>query len=143
MGIIYRSALINDSPEIARLSSQLGYPVETNQVIERLSNILNYEDNYVYVAELNEKLVGWVHAHGRYLIESPICVEIGGLIVDSDHRGQSIGKTLMKNCEEWASVLGFREIRVRSGGTRISAHKFYAQIGYENIKSQQVFNKKF
>lgn len=141
MEIIYRIASINDSSEIANLSSQLGYSVEKNQVIERLSKILDQKDNVVLVAELTDKLIGWIHAHGRYLIESPPYIEIGGLIVDCNFRGLKIGKNLVKKCEEWSKLSGFKEIRVRTNETRLEALEFYSKMGFENTKSQQVFKK--
>ncbi|MGM0834689.1 MAG: GNAT family N-acetyltransferase [Bacillota bacterium] len=142
MEIIYRIASTNDSLEIARLSSQLGYSVEKDQVIERLNKILGQKDNVVFVAELTDKLIGWIHAHGRYLIESPPYIEIGGLIVDSNFRGRKIGKNLVEKCEEWSKLSGFKEIRVRTNETRLETLKFYANIGFENTKSQNVFKKK-
>ncbi|MEH7452412.1 hypothetical protein [Gottfriedia acidiceleris] len=58
MDIKYRIASIKDSSEIARLSGQLGYNVEKNQVIERLNTILNQKDHVVIVAEIEDKLIG-------------------------------------------------------------------------------------
>jgi N-acetylglutamate synthase-like GNAT family acetyltransferase len=141
MEVIYRKASTNDSSEIARLSSQLGYPVEKDQVTERLSKILVQEDHVVFVAEITGKLIGWVHAHGVYLIESHPYTEIGGLIVDSNFRGLNIGKNLVSYCEEWSKLSGFEEIRVRTNEKRLETIKFYAKIGFENIKSQRVFKK--
>ncbi|WP_129690966.1 GNAT family N-acetyltransferase [Gottfriedia acidiceleris] len=141
MDIRYRIASTNDSSEIARLSGQLGYNVEKNQVIERLNKILEQKDNVVIVAEIEGKLIGWIHAHGRYLIESPPYIEIGGLIVDSTYRGLKIGKILVERCEEWSKLSGFKEIRVRTNETRLETLVFYKKIGFENTKSQKVFKK--
>ncbi|MFB7139816.1 GNAT family N-acetyltransferase [Gottfriedia sp. NPDC056225] len=141
MEIIYRIASKNDSAEIARLSCQLGYNVQKNQVIERLDKILEQEDHVVIVAEFEGKLIGWIHAHGRYLIESPPYIEIGGLIVDSNYRGQKIGKFLVERCEEWSKSLGYKEIRVRTNETRLETLIFYKKIGFENTKLQKVFKK--
>lgn len=141
MDIRYRIASTTDSSEIARLSGQLGYNVEKNQVIERLNKIVDQKDHVVFVAEIEGKLIGWIHAHGRYLIESPPYVEIGGLIVDSTFRGQKIGKFLVERCEEWSKLLGFKEIRVRANETRLETLIFYKKIGFENTKAQKVFKK--
>lgn len=141
MDILYRIASTNDCSEIARLSGQLGYRVEKIQVVERLNKILNLKDNVVIVAEIEGKLIGWIHAHGRYLIESPPYIEIGGLIVDSTYREQKIGKNLVEKCEEWSRISGFKEIRVRTNETRLETLIFYKKIGFENIKSQKVFKK--
>ncbi|MGG2027862.1 GNAT family N-acetyltransferase [Gottfriedia sp. S16(2024)] len=141
MDIRYRIASTTDSSEIARLSGQLGYNVEKNQVIERLNKIVDQKDHVVFVAEIEGKLIGWIHAHGRYLIESPPYVEIGVLIVDSTYRGQKIGKFLVERCEEWSQLLGFKEIRVRTNETRVETLIFYKKIGFENTKAQKVFKK--
>lgn len=141
MNVIYREADSRDSVGIARLSGQLGYPSNVDEIERRLRFITGCQDNVVYAAEIDGELVGWVHAHGRYLIESEPFIEIGGLVVDGEHRGAGIGKRLMNMCEEWAQASGFREMRVRSGGSRVEAHQFYRRIGYENIKMQQVFRK--
>lgn len=141
LNVIYREAEFKDSFEIARLSGQLGYPADAGEIESRLRTIIGSKDNAVYAAESGGKLVGWVHAHGRYLIESAPFIEIGGLVVDSEHRGEGIGRRLMAMCEDWAKASGFREMRVRSGGSRQEAHRFYSRIGYENIKMQQVFRK--
>ncbi|PGM53306.1 GNAT family N-acetyltransferase [Bacillus sp. AFS053548] len=141
MDIEYRIASTNDSSEIARLSGQLGYNVEEDPVIERLTKILGQEDQVVIVAEIEGKLIGWIHAHGRYLIESPPYVEIGGLIVDSTYRGKKIGKILVERCEEWSKLSRFKEIRVRTNETRLETIIFYEKIGFQNTKSQKVFKK--
>ncbi|PGL71167.1 GNAT family N-acetyltransferase [Bacillus sp. AFS055030] len=141
MDIRYRVATTNDSLEIARLSGQFGYNVEKNQVFERLIKIIDQKDHVVLVAEFEGNLIGWIHAHGRYLIESPPYVEIGGLVVDSTYRGQKIGKMLVKRCEEWSKLSGFKEIRVRTNEIRVDTLIFYKKIGFENTKSQKVFKK--
>lgn len=138
----YREAVVGDGPEIARLSGQLGYPAESEAITDRLDRILTWADNAVFVSEADDKLAGWVHVHGRYLIESPPFAEIGGLVVDDEYRGQGIGKELMRRVEEWARAAGFAEMRVRSGGSRAGAHRFYERIGYDNFKMQQVFRKR-
>ncbi|AET61064.1 GCN5-related N-acetyltransferase [Paenibacillus terrae HPL-003] len=141
MQIAYREATIADSPEIARLAGQLGYPADVGTISSRLSKLLTANDHIVYVSDMNDRLAGWIHAHERFYISVPACIEIAGLVVDQDQRGNRIGTTLMQYCEDWANARGFREIRLRSGGMRAEAHSFYLHIGYENIKMQQAFRK--
>jgi GNAT superfamily N-acetyltransferase len=106
----------------------LRYPVETSQIVERLQYISVRTDHVVYVAESNQKLIGWIHAHVRFLIESSPFVEIGGLVVDSANRGEGIGKQLVKTCEQWAAKSGFTKIRVRTNQTRSDAVHFYTRL---------------
>ncbi|WP_127484435.1 GNAT family N-acetyltransferase [Paenibacillus ehimensis] len=62
MDMLYRRAVLQDSPEIARLSGQLGYPAKAEQIEERLASILNAADHVVIVAEAQSELVGFKHA---------------------------------------------------------------------------------
>lgn len=140
--MIIRIAETFDALDIAKLSNQLGYPAAEDQLLQRLTNLLLDDDNAVFVMELEGKVIGWVHVHGRHLIESPDFAEIGGLVVDHAHKRKGIGEKLMRQCEEWARAKGYGLIRVRSGGQRKEAHEFYNRIGYTNVKSQQVFNRK-
>ena len=141
--MIIREAKFADAKELARLSLQHGYEVSEGNVLKHLEKIQSYEDHAVYVGEVNsDELVGWVHVHGRYMIGVHPFAEIGGLVVDEQHRRKGYGEQLMRKCEEWAKVMGFEEVRLRSGGQRKGAHEFYRRIGYENVKWQEVFSLK-
>lgn len=141
--MLIRNAQITDSVEIARLSSQLGYEALVTEVLKRLEKLLANDDNAVYVMEENNgQITGWVHVHGRHLIEAQSFAEIGGLVVDENHRRKGIGEQLMRKCEEWARITGYQEVRLRSGGHRKDAHEFYKRIGYNNVKWQEVFSLK-
>ena len=48
---------------------------------------------------------------------------------------------LMEHVEEWAKTQGCFIIRLSSSSTRTGAHRFYEQLGYENIKTQYSFIK--
>jgi len=139
--MIVREARLTDTPGISALCSQLGYEVSHDEVLKRLEKLTQHDDHAVYVvAKENDHIAGWVHIHGRYLIESAPFAEIGGLVVDQGARRQGIGERLMRKCEEWAKAKGFPQVRVRSGGHRKEAHEFYKRIGYSNVKWQEVFN---
>ncbi|WP_256718899.1 GNAT family N-acetyltransferase [Paenibacillus sp. FSL R10-2796] len=139
--ILIRTASISDIQEIARLSSQLGYPLNIEQLGERLQEIGTHKDHTVYVAESNHQLVGWIHATVRILLESPSFIEIGGLVVDQTCRGEGIGRQLVETCERWAIQTGFSKIRVRTNQTREDAVQFYNHIGFSQKKSQHVLDK--
>ncbi|WP_440111700.1 GNAT family N-acetyltransferase [Paenibacillus sp. QZ-Y1] len=141
MMIHCRAAMLEDGEVISQLSHQLGYTSTTAEIIERLNLLSPLTDHYVCVAEHDSVIVGWGHVQGRHSIESASFAEIGGLVVDEHHRGAGIGKKIMNDCEEWARAKGFNKIRVRSNGKRESAHQFYMAIGYEEMKSQKVFDK--
>ncbi|WNB91057.1 GNAT family N-acetyltransferase [Bacillus sp. NEB1478] len=137
-----RLANYEDTKELARLCAELDYEASKEQVETRMGWILQDSDHAIFVFEKEESgLAGWAHVFGKHLIES-VYAEIGGLVVDQNCRRQKIGEKLMRKCEDWTKERGYTELRLRSGGHRKEAHDFYKQIGYENIKSQQVFSLK-
>ncbi|OMD42146.1 GNAT family N-acetyltransferase [Paenibacillus odorifer] len=142
MNILIRTATIDDTQEIARLSSELGYPLNIEQLEERIPEISNRKDHVIYVAESDRQLIGWIHASVRLLIESPPFVEIGGLVVDQQHRGVGTGKQLVEACERWAAQIGVNKLRVRTNQTREDAVRFYTRIGFSQKKAQFVLDKK-
>ena len=136
-----RPARMKDVKEITRLCLQLGNQVSSDQVEERLEKINKDCDSIIFLYEIDESICGWVHVFGKCIIQMEFA-EIGGLVVDTQHRGKGIGKMLMGKAEEWAMEKGYPEVRLRSGGHRKEAHDFYKSIGYENVKWQEVFSRK-
>lgn len=136
-----RTARISDAADIARLTVQLGYDVDATTVAARLSRILARRDQRFMVAELDDRLVGWVHTIVWEFVETGPFVILGGLVVDRSLRRKGIGRTLVIKAEEWAVEQGCSVVRLWSSVARTEAHRFYEQLGYSNIKSQYSFVK--
>ncbi len=99
-------------------------------------------DDAVWVAETAEaRVIGWVHVSVRRLVESDPEAEIGGLIVDEEHRGSGAGRLLMERAEQWARAKGLPSVYLRSNVVRQAAHAFYRKLGYQVVKTQHAFRK--
>jgi N-acetylglutamate synthase-like GNAT family acetyltransferase len=136
-----RIADANDSKQITRLCIQLGYETTVEEVKNRLRRAFNDDYCEVYVAEIDGKISGWLQVALKETIESGEYVEITGLVVDKDARGKGIGRSLVKQAEEWAKKAGQRKIRVRTNVIRKEAPHFYRALGFQEIKKQSVFSK--
>ena len=137
-----RSATLLDAHRLAALCGQLGYPSAPEEVQERLGQIQQDEDQAVFVAEkVGGQVMGWVHVFGRQLLVVDRHAELGGLVIDEGHRGRGVGGLLMEQAEDWARARGCEALYVRSNVVREDAHRFYEGIGYELIKTSQVFLK--
>jgi GNAT superfamily N-acetyltransferase len=136
-----RAARMSDAAAICELTAQLGYDVAASAVTERLSRILSRSDQQFLVAELDGRPVGWIHLLSSEYIESGPSVSIGGLVVDSNHRRNGIGRILMHRAEVWARERGCPIVRLRSSSTRDAAHRFYEHLGYVHVKTQYSFVK--
>ena len=136
-----RAARAADAPEIARLTSQLGYEVSIADVTERMTRILSRPGDLLVVAEDDGHVVGWAHGAIWDHIETGAFVRIGGLVVDDTHRRQGIGRALMAHVEDWARRQGSPVVRLWSSAARTASHEFYERLGYRNIKTQHSFVK--
>jgi len=138
-----RSASLADTPEIARLASQLGYPATAGEILARLEALLARPNHFIAVAAAEEKpgLRGWIAAEERHLLIASDRVEIMGLVVDRAARRQGVGQILVAEVERWAVTRGVGEVVVRSNILRPESHPFYEQLGYHREKSQHVYLK--
>lgn len=139
--MIIRIANEGDAEHIANLCVQLGYKTSKDEVKLRLRNAFDDKHNVIYVAEVDQKVLGWLEVAVRQTIESGEYAEITGLIVDKADRGKGIGRGLVKEAEEWARKMGQRTIRVRTNVIRKEAPLFYHALGLKEIKKQSVFSK--
>jgi GNAT superfamily N-acetyltransferase len=136
-----RKATAADAAAIARLSGQLGYPVEPDAMAERLKRVLRREEHVVFVADATE-VAGWIHAAEQEILEYGKLCEVWGLVVADGYRGKSVGRRLVEAVERWARDRGLAEIHVRSNVVRPESHPFYERLGFERYKTQHAYRKR-
>jgi GNAT superfamily N-acetyltransferase len=138
---IIRRASLEDAEQIARLSTQLGYPCTTEETRRRLATIQGHADHVVLVSEYDGSVIAWIHllAHPSLVADTP--AEVAGLVVDESYRGHGVGQSLMAAAEQWAREQGCGSVRLRSNVKRSRAHIFYQRLGYELWKSSHAFRK--
>jgi len=137
-----RPATTADAEAIAILSHQLGYPVSTIAVEQRLHQILSNNSHIIYVAAGSDnRAIAWIHACACHSLLADFHVEIGGLVVAESDRGTGIGRKLLYQVESWAKTRGCQSLLVRSNIVRPAAHRFYQKCGYSQVKTSLVFHK--
>jgi GNAT superfamily N-acetyltransferase len=140
MHFVIREAGSVDVTQLTLLSCQLGYVIDDEQTKTNLQHILEKKDGKVFVATLDQQVIGWTHIAARVSLESGMFYELMGLVVDEQFRGQGAGTQLAKYAVEWAMAQGAARIRVRSNIKRTDAHRFYERLGFTLIKEQKVFS---
>jgi GNAT superfamily N-acetyltransferase len=135
-----RNFEIEDVCEIARLTTQLGYPTSIEKSLPRLQRLQSNPDHRLFVAD-DEKagVIAWIHLRIDLTLASDPKVEVVGLVVDEKWRGKGIGKILMREAEKYARGLGYKVIRLRTNVVRDGAHKFYETLGYALKKTSHMF----
>jgi GNAT superfamily N-acetyltransferase len=136
-----RRARPEDAARIAELSRQLGYPATAAEMRKRLRGIKPASEHAVFVAEVDKRVIGWVHVSRQPLLEVEIRAEVNGLVVDDQIRSKGTGAVLLAQAEKWARRHGCTGMSVRSNVIRERAHKFYERNGYEHFKTQKSFRK--
>ena len=140
---IIRRALASDAAELARLTSQLGYPTTETAIRSRLMRMIDSSDDCLLVAEVSGgELAGWIHGFLSQLLESDYRVEIGGLLVDERWRRSGIGSRLVRAVDDWAVERGATELSVRCREERADSHKFYDSLLFRHTKTQRVLRKR-
>ena len=137
-----RRALLKDAEQLAKLTTQLGYPSTPVQIRTRLSQLRPAGKHTVFVADVpGTGVIGWLHASLCNLLESDLRAEVNGLVVADGQRSLGAGAKLLAAAEAWARRQGCKAMNVRSNVIRERAHKFYEREGYDHYKTQKAFRK--
>ena len=139
--MLIRPARREDAAVIANLATELGYPTKESEMKRRIEKLLQSSTYFLAVAEYQSRVIGWVAAEKRLLLESGERAEIVGLIVTSSARRRGTGLALVKAAEKWAMEQGMPSISVRSNVARVESHPFYERLGYVRTKTQHAYAK--
>lgn len=138
-----RNAVATDADRLAKLSAELGYPVDPEVIRRRLERLLAKPEHIVLVAESpTNGVVGWIHAAEHDILEVGRFCEILGLVVATGQRGEGVGRRLVEQIEAWATARGLQHVSVRSNVARPESHPFYERIGYARVKTQHAYRKR-
>jgi GNAT superfamily N-acetyltransferase len=139
MKIIIREMTVKDAEAVNTLSKQLGYPLSIGQTLQNINAVLQNKDRTAFVAEYENKIVGWIGAAQAVMIEVMPHCEINGLVIDEHHRGMGIGKLLIDKVKHWAKEKGNDKIGLHCNIKRTEAHLFYQHLGFTELKQQTNF----
>lgn len=132
---------MDDAVAISALAAELGYDKTPAAMRESLQLLAARPDHFVAVAESEGGVVAWAHAAERFALESPVRIEILGMVVTASRRSQGIGEALVGAVEEWSMQRGIGALVVRSNTVREAAHRFYQRLGYQPTKTALNFTK--
>ena len=126
---------------LALAKVELGYLCDEEVGREQMRKIFEKEDHKIFVAEVEEQVVGFIHGEAYQVIFAPTYTNILGLAVDRRFHKQGIGSALLKKVESWGIKNGAYAMRLNSDMKRTEAHIFYGKCGYQVVKEQKSFRK--
>ncbi len=144
MDVEIRKCILSDVHAIYNLNiTEMGYDYPEDATFEKIEKLLQSDSDRIYVAVVDNCVVGYVHANNYDVIYAPHMKNIMGIAVLNSQKGHGIGKALLKAVEKWAINTGAYGVRLVSGSSRTGAHEFYRHCGYTGDKQQINFKKKF
>jgi GNAT superfamily N-acetyltransferase len=125
-----RTATSDDSPAIAVLLGQLGYPCDSREIPQRLENIASHGGTVVVAVDENDTPRGLISLTRHWGIHSSRpTAYINALVIADSARGMGIGKTLVAYARQWGLDNRCDHINVTSAEHRDGAHAFYPAVG--------------
>lgn len=142
VNFIIRKAQISDAYDIYHINkTSLGYDYDCEKQKKKTEAVLNDDSQVIFVADIENKVVGYIHLANYDVIYADNFKNCLGLAVDNDYKRKGIGSALLSKGEEWAKTHGAVGIRLCSGMEREKAHEFYLSQGYICNKTQKNFKK--
>ena len=133
-----RAAKNADALPINEVSQHLGYSqLSDDEAYEKLEFLIKSSQNHVHIAEVDGRIVGWIHIFYASKLASESFYEIAGLVVAPEYRNEGVGRSLVDYVLRHFNA----KFRVRCNENRIDAHQFYESIGFKNNKIQYIFDR--
>ena len=138
----------NDIDAVMRLHRELGwnpaYQSDGSTLRQRLTSLAEEESILLLVAELEGKVVGYIHGETiTYLLFAGSEMMISEVFVREKFRGSGIGRALMAAMEAEAAKRKCFRITVMNSRERESyKRKFYPSQGYSERAETAVFSKR-
>ena len=152
-----RKATANDYDNLCELFNEIDtlHRVNLPHIFQKPNGAAREKDYYsglvadenigLFVAEMDEKLIGFVHVLVRDTPVFPIIIPqhyavIDGIGVKSEFQNHGIGKMLMEKAQEWATTNGAVFIELNVYEFNRNAISFYEKLGYQ-ISSRKMRKK--
>ena len=146
MNVKIRLAKLSDFPSILGLIKQL-YKVKVAGNYHLLSQenfevMLKNRSNLIFVAQLGEATIGFLHCNYRYTMGQGKILLVDENVVDESFHGQGIGMRLLNHLNSFATEKEASEIEVSVDLKNTSAFEFYKKAGFREKQNTLVLQVK-
>ena len=133
LGMDLRSAMPADADDVARLLTEMGYPCDIDEALDRIGAIIDNDRQALIVARRDGAVCGLIALDFMYYLPlGTTTCRVTALVVTPTAQGLGIGRALLKEAERRARSSGAARIELTSGSQRTEAHAFYRACGYSD-----------
>ncbi len=102
-----------------------------------LSGILADQNATIFIAEIQDRIIGLVYAYVRSIPEIPIRIpcragEIDSIVVKREYRRYGVGRALMERIHQWAGRMKLDRLELSVWSFNKEAQDFYRELNYES-----------
>lgn len=134
---ISKELKIEDREDLQRLFAQLS---KDSKEVD-IKNIIDEQNCHVsLLRDDEEKLIGFASLNAYLIPSKGYAGKIEDVIVDESHRGEGLGRNLMKALIEDAKKLNLIYLDLTSNPERIPARRLYESLGFQ-LRNTGVFRK--
>jgi (aminoalkyl)phosphonate N-acetyltransferase len=128
-----RKATPNDLSSVYELVCKLENETLKQEVFEQIFEAnLKSPDCFYFVAETENKIVGFISFHVQYLLHHCGAVgEVQEFYLEKDFRSQGIGKRLMNEVKKYAKANDVKSLEVTSNKNRAENINVYESLGFK------------
>lgn len=137
--MIVRDATGEDAVSVAALLAELGYPNTPEFTAARIGAFSDRPSSHILIAEIDGVVSGFLAFDAQPLFHQSGKIGcIMALCVTESVRGRGVGRALVEQIESIAREMGCVKLSVASGLRRTETHRFYENLGYEEITKRFV-----
>jgi GNAT superfamily N-acetyltransferase len=136
-----RNVKKDDVPGILEIALELGYPASENTVQDLIDLVLKNTDHNIILAEMDAKLLGYIHLHS-VISESSQKTEVSGILIPDSHRKKGLGSRFLKEAEKWTRGRNLDTISIRTNLIRSEAIPFFKHHGFQHDSLHDAFIKR-
>lgn len=143
--MIIKIAKKDDIKDLTAMALKIFHGSIENELIDEFSELINNDNACIYIAQDNNKIIGFVQCQLRFdYVEGTKTSPVGyieGIFVENEYRKRGIARELIDMCEIWCKNKGCFEIASDCELLNTQSINFHLKLGFEEANRIVCFKK--
>lgn len=139
----FRRIKPEDYKDIHALNEKMGYSYDAEKVYDRILSLLETGSDMITVAEVEGKVIGYIHGAPYETLYSDKLVNIVAFVVSDDYVGTEEIEEMYDVFEERVRKNGYKGLRMTANSDREHLHDSLMRHGFESHRDLKHYLKYF